>query len=61
MNDVPKAIEARTLLFELPTGIFADLVSRRLAVILGALLIGCGFLLEAVVPTFVSLLSAQML
>lgn len=54
-------LESMTLLFELPTGMFADLVSRRLAVILGVLLIGCGFLLEAVVPTFVSVLGAQVL
>jgi DHA3 family tetracycline resistance protein-like MFS transporter len=54
-------LESMTLLFELPTGMFADLVSRRLAVVLGVLLIGCGFLLEALVPTFVSVLAAQVL
>jgi MFS transporter, DHA3 family, tetracycline resistance protein len=54
-------LESMTLLFELPTGMFADLVSRRLAVILGVLLIGCGFLLEAFVPTFVCVLAAQVL
>lgn len=54
-------LECMTLLFELPTGMFADLVSRRLAVIIGVLLTGCGFLLEAVIPTFVSVLAAQVL
>lgn len=54
-------LESMTLLFELPTGMFADLVSRRLAVIIGVFLTGCGFLLEVLVPSFAGVLAAQVL
>jgi DHA3 family tetracycline resistance protein-like MFS transporter len=53
-------LESMTFLFEIPTGILADLYSRRLSVILGILLTGCGFLLEALVPTFAMVLLAQV-
>jgi DHA3 family tetracycline resistance protein-like MFS transporter len=49
-----------TFLFVIPTGILADLYSRRLSVILGFLLIGCGFLIETLVPTFAIVLLAQV-
>lgn len=46
---------------EVPTGLVADLYSRRLSVIIGLALIGAGFTLEVSVPTFGSVLGAQAL
>ncbi|HQZ52650.1 MAG TPA: MFS transporter [Thermoflexales bacterium] len=47
--------------FEIPTGVVADVYSRRLSVILSCLLIGAGFILEGSVPTFAAVLLAQVL
>lgn len=54
-------LESMTLLFEIPTGIVADLYGRRLSVIIGVTLIGCGFLVEALIPSFAIVLLAQVL
>lgn len=40
------------LLFETPTGILADLLSRRLSIIIGLFLFGIGFLIEGSFPAF---------
>ncbi len=53
-------MEAAALLFEVPTGVIADLISRRLSVILGYLVIAVGFALMAV-PEFWSLALGQAL
>lgn len=39
-------------LFQTPTGILADMYSRRRAVVLGFLLVGAGYLIEGFVPIF---------
>ena len=49
---VGTVLEATCFLFEVPTGVVADLYSRRLSVIIGFFLIGVGFALEGVVATF---------
>jgi DHA3 family tetracycline resistance protein-like MFS transporter len=54
-------LESMTLIFELPTGVLADLYSRRMAVVAGVLLTGAGFMAEAVIPTFAAALAAQVL
>jgi DHA3 family tetracycline resistance protein-like MFS transporter len=54
-------LESMTFLFEIPTGVFADLVSRRLSVILGLTLSGLGFMAEILIPTFAAVLAAQVL
>lgn len=54
-------LECMTLFFEIPTGIVADAYSRRLSVLIGYFLIGTGFLVEAVSPTFAAVLAAQVL
>lgn len=54
-------LESMTFFFEIPTGMLADLYSRRLAVILGILLTGAGFLIEGLVPTFAFVLAGQVL
>ena len=52
-------LELSVFLFEIPTGIVADVYSRRLSVIIGYALIGLGFLLEAAVPWVVTIWLAQ--
>jgi len=45
-------LEVSTFLFEVPTGIVADVYSRRLSIIIGFLLIGFGLLIEGFFPAF---------
>ncbi len=49
---VGTVLEVTAFIFEIPTGIVADLYSRRLSVIIGTFLFGIGFLAEASVPVF---------
>ena len=57
---VGTALEFSVFVFEVPTGVVADVYSRRLSAIIGYVLIGCGFLLESRFPTFVTILLAQV-
>jgi DHA3 family tetracycline resistance protein-like MFS transporter len=43
-------LEASIFLFEIPTGIVADVKSRRVSVIIGYILMGLGFIIEGLVP-----------
>ena len=54
------ALELSVFAFEVPTGIVADLYSRRLSVIVGYALIGAGFMLEGALPLFATILLAQV-
>lgn len=56
---VGTVMEIVVFLFEIPTGVVADLRSRRLSMLIGAVLIGLAFILEGLVPTFGALLLAQ--
>jgi hypothetical protein len=56
---VGSVLEGSVLLFEVPTGVVADSVSRRLSVLIGFFLTGAGFLLYAV-PSFGIVLAAQV-
>jgi MFS family permease len=58
---VGTTLELACFLFEVPTGIVADLYSRRLSVTIGFALIGAGILLQGLVPTFAAILIAQVL
>ncbi|MFI5693460.1 MFS transporter [Kribbella sp. NPDC051586] len=58
---VGTTLELACFLFEIPTGIVADLYSRRLSIIIGFVLIGAGFLLQGLVPAFLAILAAQVL
>lgn len=58
---VGTALELSVFLFEVPTGVVADLRSRRLSVIIGYVLIGCGLMLEGALPLFATILLAQVL
>ncbi len=53
-------LEISTFVFEVPTGIVADVYSRRLSIIIGYVLIGAGFLIEGFFPAFRPILFAQV-
>jgi MFS transporter, DHA3 family, tetracycline resistance protein len=55
------ALEVAIVIFEVPTGVVADVVSRRLSVLIGFVLIGFGFLLEGLLPVFWAVMAAQLL
>lgn len=54
-------LEVSTFLFEVPTGIVADVYSRRLSIIIGYLLIGLGFLIEGFFPAFAPIVIANII
>ena len=54
-------VELSVFIFEVPTGIVADVYSRRLSIIIGYLVMGVGFLVEGLFPFFVPILLAQVL
>lgn len=55
------ALETACFIFEIPTGIVADIYSRKLSVIIGLVMMGIGFLLEGSVPSFYAVIIAQLL
>jgi DHA3 family tetracycline resistance protein-like MFS transporter len=58
---VGTTLEATAFLFEIPTGVLADVKSRRLSIIIGYLLTGVAFILEGAFPLFGTVLLAQVL
>ena len=56
---VGTVLEASVFLFEIPTGVVADVFSRRLSLIIGFAMIGAGFILEGALPIFGTILLAQ--
>jgi DHA3 family tetracycline resistance protein-like MFS transporter len=54
------ALELSVFLFEIPTGVIADVYSRRLSVIIGTGMMGAGFILEGAIPTYLTVLLAQV-
>jgi DHA3 family tetracycline resistance protein-like MFS transporter len=57
---VGTVLEFTCFLFEVPTGIVADVYSRKLSVVIGMALIGSGFMLEGLFPHFELILLAQV-
>lgn len=57
---VGTTVELSVFVFEIPTGIVADVYSRRLSIIIGYLLMGVGFLVEGSFPFFAPILLAQV-
>jgi DHA3 family tetracycline resistance protein-like MFS transporter len=55
------ALEVAVFVFQVPTGLVADVYGRRLAVITGFFIIGAGFVLEGSIPRFVAVLLAQII
>jgi DHA3 family tetracycline resistance protein-like MFS transporter len=49
---VGTVLETTAFLCQVPTGVLADLYSRRLSVVIGIVLTGLGFILEGSIPTF---------
>ena len=58
---VGTALEVSAFVFEVPTGIVADVYSRRLSIIIGYILMGLGFLVEGFFPAFLPILLAQII
>ena len=52
--------ESVIFLFEIPTGIVADIYSRRLSTIIGFFLLGIGVLLEGIAPFFSIIVISQI-
>jgi MFS transporter, DHA3 family, tetracycline resistance protein len=57
---VGAVLEASCFIFEIPTGLVADVYSRRLSIIIGVALTGVGFLIEGSFPYFGTVLLAQI-
>ncbi len=56
---VGTTLEVVCFFCQMPTGVLADLYSRRLAVIIGVMLVGTGFILEGSIPNFLAIALAQ--
>ncbi len=54
-------LEATVFLFEIPTGVLADVKSRRLSIIIGYGIMGVGFIVEGAFPFFGTIALAQVL
>jgi DHA3 family tetracycline resistance protein-like MFS transporter len=57
---VGTSLETTVFLFEIPTGVIADVYSRRLSIIIGAFLIGAGITLEGSFPLFLVIALGQV-
>lgn len=55
------ALSLSRLVFEIPTGVVADLYSRRLSVLIGLSLIGLAMFVEGLFPSFIPILLAQVI
>jgi len=58
---VGTVLETVCFLCQVPTGVLADVYSRRLAVILGTLITGIGFVVEGSIPLFATIILGQAL
>lgn len=58
---VGTTLELAIFLFEVPTGIVADVYSRRLSIVIGFVLIGIGFIIEGTFPAFWAVMLSQVL
>ena len=58
---VGTTLEFSAFAFEVPTGVVADVYSRRLSIILGYVLLGAGFMVEGSFPAFLPIVFAQVI
>ena len=58
---VGTVLEATAFIFEVPTGVVADVYSRKLSIIIGYGMIGIGFMIEGLFPFFATVLLAQVI
>ena len=54
------ALELSYFLLQLPTGVLADLVSRRLCTLAGLFIVGVALIMEGLSPAFANLIAAQV-
>jgi DHA3 family tetracycline resistance protein-like MFS transporter len=54
-------LEVSAFVFEIPTGVLADVKSRRLSVIIGYVIMGLGFIVEGSLPIFGAIALAQVI
>jgi DHA3 family tetracycline resistance protein-like MFS transporter len=54
-------LETVAFLCEVPTGIVADVYSRRLSIVIGYVLVGSGFAIEGLVPEFAVIMATQVI
>lgn len=57
---VGTVLELTVFLFEIPTGVLADVKSRKLSLIIGYFLIGFGFIIEGMFPLFAAVIFSQI-
>lgn len=57
---VGTTLEVACFIFEIPTGIVADVYSRKLSIVIGGVLTGVGFILEGSISSFIFVLVAQI-
>ncbi len=55
---VGTTLEFSAFVFEIPTGVVADVFSRRLSIIIGMFIMGLGFVVEGSFPFFAPILLA---
>ncbi|MBI1278876.1 MAG: MFS transporter [Anaerolineaceae bacterium] len=55
------ALEVTIFICEVPTGIIADVYSRRLSIVIGYFIIGLAFVFQSLVPTFVGVILINVL
>jgi Major Facilitator Superfamily. len=58
---VGTVLELTAFIAEVPTGIIADVYSRRLSIIIGYVVVGIGLMLEGSIPQFWAVLLAQVI
>ena len=58
---VGTVLELSTFLFEIPTGLVADVYSRRLSIIIGYIMVGLGYMLLGFFPRFDIILISQVI
>ncbi len=56
---VGTALESVCFIFQVPTGVLADVYSRRLTIIAGTLILGAGYVLEGSIPQFLAIMVGQ--
>ena len=57
---VGTVLEATVFIFEIPTGVVADVYSRKLSILIGFVLIGAGFIILGTFPLFWTILLSQV-
>ena len=57
---VGTVLEMSVIALEIPTGVLADIYSRRLSVVVGLALTGASFILAGSIPVFAAVLAAQV-